>query len=239
MSILVVGASGATGKLLVEQLISYNYNVKAVVRNPEKLPKSWKKNKNIKIIHASLLELTDEEIGKLTYDCHSVISCLGHNLTFKGIYGNPRRLVTEAAERICKSIELRNPKKPIKYILMNTVGNKNHDLEENISFAQKLVIGVLRLLLPPFVDNEKAAEYFRIKIGKNNKSIEWVLIRPDTLTDEKDVTEYEIHESPTRSAIFDPGKTSRINVGNFMARLINDNNLWNTWKNRMPVLYNK
>jgi hypothetical protein len=66
-----------------------------------------------------------------------------------------------------------------------------------------------------------------------------VAVRPDTLINEDIVTEYEIYASPARSALFNPGKTSRINVGYFMAKLIVDNELWNKWKGQMPVIYNK
>ncbi|WP_223883372.1 NAD(P)H-binding protein [Arenibacter lacus] len=40
MRILVVGASGATGRQLVAQLLAKGNNVKVVVRSPEKLPES-------------------------------------------------------------------------------------------------------------------------------------------------------------------------------------------------------
>jgi len=42
ITILVIGASGATGMKLVEQLLIQKQYVKVVVRSPEKLPKSWK-----------------------------------------------------------------------------------------------------------------------------------------------------------------------------------------------------
>lgn len=239
MTVLVVGASGATGRQLVEQLLIQGNNVKAVVRNPEKLPESWKSNKCIEIISASLLDLSDIEMKELTYGCHSIASCLGHNLNWKGIYGHPRRLVTDAVRRLCNAIETNKPESTIKFVLMNTTGNQNRDLNESISFAQKCVIGLLRLLLPPHVDNEKAADYLRTQVGKNNKFIEWAAVRPDSLINNDKVTDYEIHPSPIRSAIFNSGKTSRINVGHFMANLINDDDLWNKWKGQMPVIYNK
>jgi len=239
MTILVVGASGATGKQLVEQLLIQENNVKAVVRSPDKLPESWKSNDRLEIISASLLDLSDKEMMKLTHDCHVIASCLGHNMNWKGIYGQPRKLVTDAVRRLCNAIEANKPESPIKYVLMNTTGNRNRDLNEPISFAQKCVIGLLRLLLPPHVDNEKAADYLRTQIGQNNKFIEWTAVRPDGLIDDDEVTEYEIHPSPTRSAIFNAGKISRINVGHFMARLINNGELWNKWKGQMPVIYNK
>ncbi len=122
---------------------------------------------------------------------------------------------------------------------MNTTGNRNRDLEEAISFGEKCVIGLIRLLVPPHRDNEQAADYLRIQIGQQDRAIEWAAVRPDTLINEDEVTEYEVHPSPTRSAIFDAGKTSRINVGHFMAELITDDELWNRWKGQMPVIYIK
>lgn len=55
---------------------------------------------------------------------------------------------------------------------MNTTGNRNHDLDEPISFAQKCVIWLIRLLFPTHSDNEKAADYLRSQIGQDNKHIE-------------------------------------------------------------------
>ncbi|WP_400078733.1 NAD(P)-dependent oxidoreductase [Winogradskyella sp. R77965] len=239
MKVLVVGASGATGSKLVEQLLSDEHQVKAIVRSPEKLPESWKTNDDLQIITASLLDLSDIEMSEIVKDCHAVASCLGHNLTFKGLYGKPRRLVTDATKRLCDAIKSNNLKSATKFVLMNTTGNRNRDLNELISFAQKCVIGLLRLLLPPHVDNEKAADYLRTQIGQNNNAVEWVAVRPDGLINEDHVTDYEIHQSPTRSAIFNAGKVSRINVAHFMASLIIDDTLWRQWKGQMPVIYSK
>lgn len=239
MTILIVGASGATGRLLVEQLLDCGHQVKVIVRSPEKLPESLKNNKRLSVISASVLDLSDEEMTQYVLDCDAVASCLGHNIDFKGIYGQPRRLVTDTARRLCQAIKLNNPNRKVKYVLMNTTGNRNRDLNEPISFAQKAVIGLLRLLLPPQVDNEQAADYLRTEIGQKDNTIEWVAVRPDGLIDENKVTEYEIHPSPTRSAIFNAGKISRINVAHFMADLITNEKLWENWKGQMPVIYNK
>jgi len=237
MTVLVVGASGATGSKLVEQLLIENHNVKVIVRSPDKLPESWKSNNNLQIISAILLELSDTAMSDIVSDCNAVASCLGHNLTWKGVYGQPRKLVTDATRRLCNAIKSNNLQSPTKFVLMNTTGNQNRDLNEPISFTQKCVIGLLRILLPPHVDNEKAADYLRTQIGQNNQFVEWVAVRPDGLINEEEVTDYKIHPSPTRSAIFNAGKVSRINVGHFMASLINDHDLWAKWKGQMPVIY--
>ena len=237
MTTLVVGASGATGKKLVEQLLNTKQKVKVIVRSPEKLPESWKNNHQLSIIQASVLDISEDEMAEYVQDCNAVTSCLGHNMSWKGIYGKPRKLVTDAVSLLCNAIKKNAPDKPMKFVLMNTTGNRNRDLNEPISIGQRFVIGLLRLLLPPHVDNEKAADYLRTKVGQKNNFIEWVAVRPDGLVNEDKVTEYEVYPSPTRSAIFDAGTISRINVGHFMAELISEIDLWNRWKGQMPVIY--
>ncbi len=239
MTTLVLGASGATGKLLVEQIINMGQKVKVIVRPTAKIPDQWQNNNNIIVIKAEISEITVKEMTNYLRDCESAASCLGHNLTFKGIFGRPRRLVTNAVKLICLAIMENKQQKPVKFVLMNTTGNRNRDWNERISFGERLIIGLIRLLVPPMSDNEKAADYLRVNIGQKNKFIEWVAVRPDTLIDEDIIAKYDIYSSPIRSALFDPGKTSRVNVGNFMAKLINENNLWNKWKGQMPVIYNE
>jgi len=239
MTILVVGASGATGRLLVEQLLNRGHNLRVIVRSPERLPDYLKNRELLSVIRASVLELSDIEMAQHVRGCDAVASCLGHNLNLKGIYGYPRRLVTEATQRLCHAIKANEPDKPIKYVLMNTSGNRNRDLQEPVSIGHKCVVGLIRFLVPPQVDNEKAADYIRIHVGQNDKEIEWVAVRPDGLVDEDKVTKYEVHPSPIRDPIFNPGQTSRINVAHFMADLITDDNIWCKWKGKMPVIYNK
>jgi len=238
MKILVVGASGATGKLLVKQLLDRGHEVKIIVRSADNLP-DFKKNKdNLTVIVASVLELSDAKMEQFVSDCDALASCLGHNMSWKGIYGKPRSLVTDATRRLCQAIKANDSEKPIKFVLMNTTGNRNRNLQEPISFGQKCVIGLLRLLLPPHVDNEQAADYLRSQVGQNNKTIEWTAVRPDSLLDQENLSQYEIHPSPIRSAIFNAGQTSRINVAHFMADLISNNETWEKWKGQMPVIYN-
>lgn len=239
MTVLVVGASGATGRLLVKQLLEKGQLVRAVVRSSERFHDMMTDvdSAGLSVVEASLLDLSDSEMTELVADCHAIASCLGHTLSFKGIYGPPRRLVTDATRRLCQAIQANAGETPVKFVLMNTTGNRNRDLEETISLGQKCVLGLVRLAIPPHADNEQAADFLRTKIGQDNRAIEWVVVRPDTLIDEHLVTEYELHPSPTRSAIFNPGKTSRIQVGHFMAELITNDEAWKQWRGQMPVIY--
>ena len=237
MKILIVGATGSTGKLLVNQLIENGHKVKAFVRSDKKFTNETISNKNIDIITSTVLDITDDELEKHTKGCDAIVSTLGHNLSFQGIFGNPRRLVTDSIEKLCKSIENNPNNKSVKIILMNTVGCKNEDLRETISFSERCVFFILRYLLPPHSDNEKAGNYLRTSIGQTHSNIEWVAVRPDSLTNEGKISPYTTHPSPVHT-LFKPGKTSRINVAHFISELISNKYTWSEWKGKMPVIYN-
>lgn len=122
---------------------------------------------------------------------------------------------------------------------MNTVGNQNIKAGKKISLAQRITIWLIRQMIPPHADNEAAAEYLQAYFCQSNKNLEWSVVRPDSLIDEIDYSDYYIYPSPIRSAIFDAGITSRINVARFMTALITDSDLWAQWKTKMPVIYNR
>ncbi len=239
MTTLVVGASGATGRLLVQQLLDRGENVRAVVRSPDSFCRTMGPHDNLSVIHASILELSDADLARHVDGCDAVASCLGHTLSLKGLFGPPRRLVTDAVRRLCDAVKAGRPKTPVRFVLMNTAGNSNRDLREPVSFGERCIVGLFRRLLPPHADNEQAADYLRTRIDRGDAAVEWCAVRPDSLIDAGAATEYELHASPTRSAIFDPGKTSRINVAHFMAELITDDDAWSRWQRKMPVIYNK
>jgi hypothetical protein len=238
MTTLVLGASGATGRLVVQQLIDNGQEVKVIVRSMDDLPILFKDHQQIIITQASLLDMSEAEIIDQVNGCQAVISCLGHNLTFKGVYGYPRRLVTDALKKTCLAIEKTNPEAPVKYILMNTTGNQNKKAGEKVSLCQSIVVGLIRFLIPPHADNEEAAKYLQTNFGNNHKSIAWTAVRPDSLTNEEVVSHYSVYLSPIRSAIFDAGKTSRINVAHFMSQLVTCDETWSQWNGHMPVIYN-
>ena len=190
-------------------------------------------------MEADISQLSQDELVAYLLDCDAVISCLGHNLSFHGVFGKPRLLVTQVVENVSSALESIKPEKRVKFILMNTAGNSNRDIPEKPPFSQRCVIALLRGLLPPHLDNEKAADFLRVNIGQQHRYIEWVVVRPDTLTDEVSVTDYDVFASPIRNPIFDAGITSRSNVANFMAKLVFDSQLWSKWVGQMPLIYNR
>jgi nucleoside-diphosphate-sugar epimerase len=236
MKALVLGASGATGKLVVQQLVKKNIQVRIVVRESAIIPDQISNNKSIEVIKGNINDFEIAKIKDLVKDCDSVICCLGHNINFKGIVGPPHKLVYNTVVKIIEALQSQelNP----KFILMSTTAYTNRKTGEVNTFGEKIVFSLLKILLPPHKDNMLAADHLVYKLGSTN-NIDWVAVRPDSLFDKENVSEYELHNNKTRSPIFNPGKTSRINVSNFMAELVTNDKLWQEWKHKTPVIYNK
>lgn len=237
MKVLVLGANGATGFDVVIQLLKQGINVKALTRNVEKFD-SIKSSEHIEILKASILEIDNKKLKEYLIDVDAVISCLGHNITLKGIFGKPYALVAESLFRIVGIINEVSTNRTVKIILMSTTACINKLQNEKFKKHENLVMKIMRFLLPPQRDNELALGYLIDSISISNKHIEWIAVRPDALINEVEVSEYTVHPSPIRSPIFDAGKTSRINAAYFMVSLLKDEELWGKWKYKTPVIYN-
>jgi len=234
MKVLVLSATGQTGHHVVKQFLENSIQVKAIVRNAEKF-KDNQSDKNLKLFTENILDIEDKRLKDILADVDVVISCLGHNISLKGIFGKPHYLVTEAIKKI---IDNSNDKHPKKIILMNTTACLNTKQKEKFTFGESIIMGIMRSLLPPQRDNDRALKYLEENF-KGENTLEWIAVRPDTLITQDQVTDYEIFESPQRSPIFNAGKTSRINVAHFMMKLVSNEELWNEWKYKTPVIYNK
>jgi len=211
-------------------------NTRIIVRKSAMLPQEIIDHPLVEIIKGNINEFNDSDLNQLTSGCDVFISCLGHNITLKGLFGKPRYLVFDAIRKVCEAAI--NGDNKIKLILMSTVAYTNVSIGERKSPAENIVLALVRLFLPPHRDNVRAANYLINIIGKKNEMVEWVAVRPDSLVNDNEESSYEIFDSPVRNTVKNDGETSRINVSHFMVELANDNVLWNKWKYKTPVLYN-
>lgn len=236
MKALILGASGATGKLVVQQLVKRNIKVRMVVRESAIIPSNVIDDNTIEIIKGNINDFEIPYIKDLLKDCDSVICCLGHNINLKGILGPPHKLVSNTVAKIIEALQALKLNK--KFILMSTTAYTNTKINEKNTLGEKIIFLVLKILLPPHKDNMLAADQLVYKLGSKS-NINWVAIRPDSLFDEQMESAYELHHHKNRSPIFNPGRTSRINVSHFMVELLTNDRLWQEWKYNTPVIYNK
>lgn len=233
MKILLLGATGATGRLVVRQLLDTHHQVVALVRNINVLAE----HPNLTQHQVTALDMPTKQLEMIVADCQACICCLGHNLTLQGVYGAPRLLVRDSIKRVLSAISPQRSE-AFKFALMSSTGVRHRTTDEPVSAHERWLSRLLSVILPPHRDNEKAAALL-FSQGKFKTCLEWTILRPDTLIDHREVSPYQWHSGPTRSALFDAGETSRINVANALSRLVTDSQLWLDWRGKMPVVYNQ
>jgi hypothetical protein len=235
--ILLVGGTGRTGQRVLEQLLSRGISVRVIVRSAQKLPAGAAKNPNLAVVEANLLSLSDEDLRRHVCGCDAVISCLGHVVSLKGVFGPPRDLVTRATTRLCRGIEALQPAKPVKFILMSSVSvNHPGGLDTRRGIFEKAFVWMLRGVIPPANDNQQAANFLYNNIGISNPFLQWAVVRPDTLR-EGDVSAYTLHEGLV-SSLLAPDNTNMANVAYWMCELATKSMAWDDWTGKLPVIIN-
>lgn len=236
-TVLVVGGTGRTGRRVLEQLLGRGVQVRAIVRSAHRLPEGFAAEPGLTVVETDLLSLGEADLLAQVRGCDAIVSCLGHPISLKGVFGPPRDLVTRAAMRLCSAIERSQPDRPVKLILMSSVSvNHPGGLDTNRGLFEKLVLWMLRGVVPPSRDNQRAADYLHREIRTRDSLIEWVAVRPDTLL-EGDVSQYALHETLV-SSLFKPDSTNMANVAHFMCELATDREAWDTWVGKLPVIVN-
>jgi nucleoside-diphosphate-sugar epimerase len=235
MRVLVVGASGATGKLVVMQLLERKIAVRIVVREASTLPPQLFDNPMVEIVKGSIDSFSQQQVQLLLQDCEAAVCCLGHTMSVKGIFGKPYKLVLHAVQKVTTAMN--TFAKSQQFILMSTTAYTNKKDGEKNTLGESVLFALLKILLPPHRDNVLAANYLEYRLGEST-AFSWVAVRPDTLFNEEHPSTYEVVDHIKRSPVFDAGKTSRINVACFMAELLTDDGLWQQWKYKTPVIYN-
>lgn len=235
--VLVVGGTGRTGGRVLTQLLSRGVEARAIVRSASRLPAGARDHSHLTVVEADLLSLPTDAMQRHLTGCDTVISCLGHTISVRGIFGPPFTLVTRAVSRLAAAVHAMHPVTPVRFILMSTVAVEQPGaVDAARSLVQRWFLWVLRLLLPPARDNQQAAEFLARTIGADDPQIEWVVVRPDTLR-EGDVTDYRLDDHLVTS-VFRPAETNMASVAHFMCALACDDATWTRWKGRMPVIVN-
>ncbi len=190
--VLLVGGTGRTGGRVLVQLLERGIPVRAIVRSETRLPEGVADHPLLDVVEADILSLPQQELQGHLVDCGTVISCLGHTTNLKGIFGPPFDLVAGSLTSLTQAAEALHPAEPIRFIVMSSVSvNRPSRSDTRRTAGERLVLGVLRALVPPARDNQRAADLCASELGSHNPSVEWVLVRPDTLL-EGDVTEYGV-----------------------------------------------
>lgn len=259
---LILGATGQTGRRVAQQLLEKDQaKVHVIVRSKDRFLSDeiiapYANSPNLEIKEATLLDMDEEEAKSIVKQCDSVVMCLGHNMTMKGMFGHPRTFVADTTKLVYKLIQelqqddegRKNSSSPsskhIKFILMSSDGVANPiGSDDKRTAFERFVLGCLRACLPPVKDQEMAAKFLSDEIqnasksdNNHHQSVQWVAVRPSDLL-EGDVSKYEVFDKP-KPGLFGSNCTTRANVAHFMCDLVMNQDLWNKWVHQMPVPIN-
>ena len=246
--VLLLGATGGIGRHALARLLEHGVETTVIVRSADRLLVHDTCTTARRAAGDQLLTVVVEPRGHLALDaaawqehvrgCDAVISCLGHNLSFRGIWGAPRRLCAETTRVVCEAVRALAPPAPVKYIVVNTEGVDRLDgADPPRGWGERLVLWMLQKVLPPHADNMATLAYLTtetLPAGKN-PHVSFCAVRPSNLTDSGDgaTSAYTLHAT-LQNGIFNAGETRRANVGAFMADLVSNPDLWAAWADTFP-----
>jgi hypothetical protein len=250
--VLVAGSTGATGKHVVRMLLERgDTEVIAVARSKEKLSglvnpgnEIDDKMKNLVVKEASIGSMAIDELKSLVEGCSAVVSCLGHNLTFKGIYKDGY-FVSETAEKLTSVL----PEKSCRLIHMGSDGVANPDGKSDPVRPrfELFILWMFRMMVPPLLDNEMSAMHL-YQLSIENPSKQWTIVRPGDLIDKdevdiypvKDTKDYDIFDHP-HGSLFGDNSVARSDVADFMVDLatMEEQAFQEAYNHKMPVIYQK
>jgi len=194
--VVIFGATGGTGKALVEQALNLNYEVSAFVRSPQKLKVV---HRNLKVIKGDVLDYQD--VFKAVENQDVIFCNLGMPASDKST------LRKDGTENIVKAMKEHKIK---RFICQTSLGFA--DSKEVLPWHMKYLI-VPFILKNAFKDHELQESVI------DKSGLDWTIVRPGNMTNGELTGKYKHGFEPTAKIKL---KVSRNDVAHFMLRQVED-----------------
>ena len=158
--VLIVGATGGTGRQLVAQALEQGFTVTALVRNPSRLLAD---HPRLTVAVGDVLDPTSVEAAMRGQE--AVLSALGHKRYF-----HPTRILSEGTSNILRAMEIHRVR---RLVCETSLGIG--DSAGRLGLYYTLL--VIPLILPFYFLDKTRQE--RIIAGSK---VDWVIVRPGALT---------------------------------------------------------
>jgi putative NADH-flavin reductase len=194
MKVVVFGATGTVGRLVVEQALQAGHEVTAFTRNPARMTQ---RHEHLQVVHGDVTDL--DTVQRAISEQDAVIVTLG-----AGRKGNVRadgtRTIVEAMART--SVR--------RLICQSTLGVG--DSRSNLNFLWKYVMFGL-LLRAAYDDHVRQEEYVK------RSDLDWTIVRPSAFTNGPRTGRYERDFGTDRKTKL---KISRADVADFLVAQLTD-----------------
>lgn len=198
MRLLVIGATGGTGRELVQQALAQGHHVTALVRTPAKVALT---HPHLRVLRGDVLDQASVETAMLGQD--AVLSALGHTIFYK-----PTTILSQGTRNIMRAMKSCDVR---RFVCESSLGVGDTVWRLGL-FASLLFVP---LVLPFYLRDRLRQE----ELITRSKS-EWIIVRPSVLTNGPFTGRY-------RSGLqvgnyFLGNRISRADVADFMLKQLYD-----------------
>lgn len=194
MQLTIFGATGGTGRQLVEQALAAGHAVTALVRDPAKLTLQ---NPNLNVMEGNVLQPAD--VTKAIAGAAAVIVSLGNTSN------NPDLSVSNGTQQIVQAMQSQGVR---RLIIVSSLGVG--DSKNQVPFLFKLIMWTF--LRKAIRDKEEQERIVRAS------GLDWTIVRPGGLTDGPRTGQYKFGTDPTIRA----GQVARADVAEFVLKQLTD-----------------
>jgi putative NADH-flavin reductase len=207
MRVVVFGATGRTGRHLVEGALGRGREVTAFVRDPSKLAAE---HERLRVVEGDVMDAAAVERAVVGQD--AVLVALGHGK------GRPKDVLAGGARNIVDAMKRHGVRR-----IVNLTGAGVRDAEDEPGIFDRVMVALLKRLQRDLLrDSERQAEIIK------GSSLDWVIVRGTVLTDGPRKGEYRVGPVGKNSGT----RISRADIVDFMLdRLEGD-----AYLGRMPVV---
>jgi nucleoside-diphosphate-sugar epimerase len=198
LRVLVIGATGATGRQLVQQALAQGHQVTAFVRDPARLQIE---HANLRIAKGDVLDYASVESAMRGQS--AVLSALGHKRFFY-----PNKIQSNGMGNILRAMKTCDVPRLICETALG-IGNSVGRLGLPHTFF------ILPLILPFYMWDKLRQENLIVASDRD-----WIIVRPGMLTNGDARGNYR--HGPQVGNYFWPGSVARADVADFMLKQLTD-----------------
>jgi putative NADH-flavin reductase len=195
MKVLIIGATGATGKILMREALEQGHEVTALARNPSAVVSE---DHRLRVLQGNALDESSLEAAVAGQD--AVLSALGTRST------RPTTLFSESTHNVIGAMDKHGVRRLVCITGIGVGDSKGH-----VGFFYDRIIR-------PFVVRNVYEDKERQEEAIEQSDLEWVIVRPAQLTDEPARGEYKVYLKGSYTAT----KISRADVAAFMLAQLTD-----------------
>jgi putative NADH-flavin reductase len=196
--VLIVGATGGTGRQLIAQALERGQTVTALVRNPSKLQLE---HPRLRIVQGDVLDYASLEAAARGQE--AVLSSLGHRRFF-----HPTRILSEGTRNLLRAMEAQGVR---RFVCETSLGIGDSAGRMGLYYTLFVVPVIL-----PFYFWDKTRQERVIA----QSAVQWVIVRPGVLTNGEKRGSYR-HGRDVGSFVWTV-RISRADVADFMLNQLSD-----------------